>query len=1042
MTKTMKQHTLVLLAALLLTACSDSLLSDLIGNTSDGQEGIPFAVSTIEIGDESIGIGTTRGAESAVPMAFAMSPLEGDNPSGLKVYRQPLPLVGIHPRAVNATTTGASTRAAANEVVAISGINFHDSLTIWGYTSNNTELFDQILLTKVRNWRNSVEWPYGQGNYMKFYAVAPSLETINMSSTSADYSTPPTLTYTLPEKAEELFDVLYGESEHISIVSGPAGSTTTNPKQENLGKDNKFVNLEFRHITSAIRFSQGVIPSNITIKTISLQGIYSKAVYNPAANDTPTDTEGTWSTHEGSRNYTIESNTISETENVYIDGGKVLFMLPQTLPASATLQVTVVDTKNTVDINDDKEHTISCSLSGDLWKKGYTINYMITVGELEEGYYLTADAVSDIEHSDMAVSGSLDIHSYHLYSDYSTGGKIDAYRPVTWDVVAYSTDYKNANGEIQANPTWSETRPTWLTDFHGILTTDNHYEGGDNATASFTVAAQQLAKSAMHSVVLYDNTRTDGAAWDLSSTNPDGTSKSDSETANCYIVNRIGTYKFPLVYGNKETGTSSDPKPEASCFKDHKGTVISYRKIEDQIKVKNPTADAYETIEAGISRKRTSYTWEASANSPRQTLRAVLVWQDVQDKLIQSIGLTTSEISFSVTKSTPGNAVIALQGRTETDYETSTDGTNWTHDKYEYGDWETLWTWHIWMTDEVYKNDGREDEQYYDTYYLNGPTTNVSADHIPTITNYSSTSTQILPVNLGWVPDDDDFGLYEPRNVWVKIRQTQPTENKKETIIQITQHARQQLYTGTGTCYQWGRPTALPSVRTVDGTLRKIYDIDGNDISSSFILAEVASAGDAIKEPFKILRYSTAQQDSWFNIGGAEYDNAMWNSSTKTVYDPCPPGFRVPPVSIFTGFSKTGGTVQATAGQLNMWPETQDANGITQKSGEGSKGGYFYCTPNETDRYGNMVYMPATGEFHGNKDPNTPLSNYQLNNINGIFWTSDYLKDATSKACFLWITPEQSFSAGTSDKPVIDFFDTSNKKNYYGSVRQIRPMKN
>jgi hypothetical protein len=65
----------------------------------------------------------------------------------------------------------------------------------------------------------------------------------------------------------------------------------------------------------------------------------------------------------------------------------------------------------------------------------------------------------------------------------------------------------------------------------------------------------------------------------------------------------------------------------------------------------------------------------------------------------------------------------------------------------------------------------------------------------------------------------------------------------------------------------------------------------------------------------------------------------------------------------------------------------------------------------------------------------------QLNNINGIYWTSDYSKDGSSKACGLWITPEYSYADGTADKPVIGFFGTGNKFNYYGSVRAIRPMK-
>ena len=129
-----------------------------------------------------------------------------------------------------------------------------------------------------------------------------------------------------------------------------------------------------------------------------------------------------------------------------------------------------------------------------------------------------------------------------------------------------------------------------------------------------------------------------------------------------------------------------------------------------------------------------------------------------------------------------------------------------------------------------------------------------------------------------------------------------------------------------------------------------------------------------------------------------------------------------------------------------MWPEAQDLNGVTQRNGVRSKGGYFYCKANETDRYGDMVYMPATGEWHGNKAVGTQLQEpgEQLNQTNGLFWTSDYNNNKDSKACVLWITPEYTFSAGTEDKPVIGFFNgdpATNKLNYYNNLRGIRPMK-
>ena len=1031
----MKHICTFVLAGLLTVACSDTLFDDNAGVGSQ-EDGIPFGVSTVEMGQQLVDIGggqattATRSADG-----FGEHQLQGDdNAFGLKVHRLPLPLMGIHPGTVResakARPAQGQTRAGANEVVNKDGTNFHDSLTIWGYTSNGTKLFDQILLTKVRNWRNSVEWPYGQGANMKFYAVAPSLETINMLGVGGTYSAPPMLTYTLPEAADEMRDVLYGESENISIASGPAGTTTNNPKQEHLGKDNKFVELQFRHITTAIRFSQGTVPSGLTINSVGVQGIYSKGDFDPSRDDPQTATKGVWTNQSTAASYTLSSVSVTEDENVYIDGGKVLFMIPQTLPDGARLVVKLTETKTKDGGGEEsKEHTISCSIKDDIWKKGYTVNYKITVGELEEGYYLTTDPVSEIEHSNNPVNGSLNVHSYHLYSDYSTGSKVDAYRPVTWKVAGYSTDEAE-------NKEFKDTRPTWLTDFHGVLT-GSEYVGGNDATASFTLARQELAKSTSHDVVLSENSKDHTASsLDLSNHNPDGTEKT-IETANCYVVNRSGSYYIPAVYGNM----SDDNPSQKSCFKDHKGVTITKKNIREQIGGVLTTSVGFDSKAAN----EVLYMWSSiNYGSIEKTVQMVLLWQDVNGLITSpTFSETLNKIGFTVSQSTPGNAVLALQAR-----KVSFTGTFGSPSDISYGEWETLWTWHIWMTDEVYRNDGKEDEVYYDTYYVNGASSNEKADHIAQLKDAGGNNTdKILPVNLGWVPDEMDFGLYEPRSVWVKLQQTEPEgddDKKKTTTVEIKQHARQQLYTGMGTVYQWGRPTAFPAFRTLSGAIRPIYDIDGNDITSRFVMAQATSGADAIANPYQVLQWET-NPDAWFDISSEDYAtaNAMWNSDTKTVYDPCPPGFRVPPVSIFTGFSKTGGTVENVANQLNMWQETSDLNGVTQKNGERQKGGYFYCNVGETNRYGAMVYMPATGEFHGNKTVGALMTDaaYQLNQINGIYWTSDYRNDATSKACFLWITPEQSYSAGTAEKPVIGFFDTSDKQNYYGSVRSIRPMK-
>lgn len=1028
--------------AALLAACTDTLYEG-SGKVGGEQQGLQFAFSTTEMGDELMNIGAkgaTRSGAAAEADRFAEHRLEGYNPYGLKVHRQPLPLVGIHRGAVRAELAESEhllTRAGANEVVATNGTNFHDSLTIWGYTNSGTELFDQILLTKVRNWRNSVEWPYNQGAYMKFYAVAPSLESINMlgsgpdESTPISYRQPPILTYTLPEKANELRDVLYGESDNISIAAGPEGTVTTDPKSEHLGKDNKFVRLNFRHITTAIRFSQGVIPSRLTVKSITLSGVYAKGTYNPATDDPATGTKGAWSGQDTKRPYTVNTTWVgtgnTKSENVYIDGGMTLFMIPQTVPSGASLSITLIDTNN-----GNKEHTITCSLAGDVWKKGYTVNYKITVGELEEGYYFTAES-KELEHSNDPVTSTVDVHSYHLYTDYSSGAPVNAYRPVKWVIDpdgGYSTD---------GGTSFTTTKPTWLTDFHGVREgTDTEFAGGNPATATFTVAKQEYERSAEHTTVLFNNQKVDGNdPVDLSLYYPDKTSHSLG-TANCYVVNRSATtYKFPLVYGNKTSDGT-----EAACFKDHTGATITKKLIKDQLGAKRDGDDSHGTTE---------YLWEngVSGKGIEPTMRAVLLWQDVNG-LISSVGCTSTAISFTIGQSTPGNAVIALQARKVTypvAYESLTSTSVST-----YGEWETLWTWHIWMTDEVYKNDGLLDEKTYDSFYING----LTADNLHHIAQlYQSNGTtevaKILPVNLGWVPDNMTFGLYKPRKVTVQLKQADGKGDARATAtVTITQHARQNLYTGTGTVYQWGRPTAFPAVHNIAGTKRKIYDIDGNDITDRFVLAQATHAGDAIGQPFHVLQ-TTGSPNTWFDVSSADYTaNAMWNSTKKTVYDPCPPGFRVPKASIFYGFSLAEGTTGSMKTEvsdgtkLNIFPDATDGNGVTQKSGQTNKGGYFFLKAGDNNRYDPVVYMPATGEWHGNKAVGTKLSDTseQLNQPAGLYWTSDYHNNGNTQACGLWITPDRSSTSGTADKPIIGFFDDDGHKfNYYSSVRAIRPMK-
>ena len=1113
-TTKMKQHTLVLLlAALLLTACSDYLFDESGG--SSRLDGMQLNISTIEMADELVSIGGTRAAETdgagiaavsgdAASDSYLAHPLEGDNPYGLKAYRMPLPLVGIHSAAASAGTcysacdniagspTGqaqgqgqAQTRASINDIASTE--NFHDSLTIWGFTDGNTCLYNQILVKKITNWRTSVQWPYRTNDdYMRFYALSPSMETTDITiNTEPTYSSKPVFTYKLPETAGEMVDLLIGESSNISIKAGPTGATAGNPRAENLGQDNKIIDLQFRHLLTAVRFSQKVIPAGLKISKIELQGVATTAKYNPETADTPTGTTGSWSDHTGSATYSINTDFDgTDGSGVYIDNNQVFFMLPQTVGSGVKLNITLVDSNaSSIEGAATKSHVLSCSLTGDVWKKGYTVNYMITIGEVEEGYYfLLENNVNEtsMEHSNSIVNGSFTLHSYHNYRDYSTGVGESSKHVANWSVNGYSNT--GVDNFTITDDTKNENGLGWLT-VDGLSTGQlNEYTGGYGATVNYSLRPQEYTKEANHETVLGANNHK-AETLDLSKYAPyyvDAPTAGTQETANCYIVNREGTYKFPLKYGNKK-----DNNTEAACFKDHTGTVISHQYIKDQIEAKN-SSFTYELIEGNNYRKM-EYVFDASTNiNGEKFLKGELVWQDVASLIKNNISVTTSPdqtMQFEVGVSRPGNAVLALKARKKITYYTkvgedyvknTSQGTS--GEAVDGDNWETLWLWHIWMTDEVYQNEGNAaGGNSYDSQYLNyNGKNNGPGDHIVTLYQADGTNevAKILPVNLGWVPDNPDFGFYSPREGWVELKQV----GSNNTIrVKITQHARQPLITGTGTFYQWGRPTPFPAFRSVDGkTVRPIYNINNEDISDNFVLAEITNMGEAVSEPFKVLQgeyngLANGPQDSWFPtdnnpgypVGHSDYTNALWDENTKTVYDPCPRGFRMPAASVFYGFSKKTGTTGTAktittgtgdeAGKLNMYPNVDG-----QKNGDRNYGGYFYTrayssAENATNpkRYDPMVYIPATGQFHGNKyKPNEDnkmniSSNRQVDNYNGIYWTGEYFDTNTTAGCGLWIITDYDASGGSASKPVFGYFDSSDHKfNYYGTLRSIRPRKN
>lgn len=286
-----------------------------------------------------------------------------------------------------------------------------------------------------------------------------------------------------------------------------------------------------------------------------------------------------------------------------------------------------------------------------------------------------------------------------------------------------------------------------------------------------------------------------------------------------------------------------------------------------------------------------------SKNADCTPAKAELVWQDAPS-LVTDIKYNNTDngnISFCVKKNTirQGNAVIAIKDA----------GNN------------VLWSWHIWVTDE---NIGQTIE----------------------VTNHQSQKYKFMPVNLGWC--DGRTTTYAERSCKVKF--TAGDASKEVSIKQVSASI---TTGGNHPYYEWGRKDPFPPSNGLFKTNKIWYDKDGNAHTESPKTENLSTGATCIMN--YILKPDVMQGQSY---GDNTYAN-LWSTDNnvytandenviKTIYDPSPVGFKLPPSNAFTGFTTTG-DVTGTFSQINgTWDSSL-------------KGFNFFTDANKT------IFFPASG---------------------------------------------------------------------------------
>ena len=143
-----------------------------------------------------------------------------------------------------------------------------------------------------------------------------------------------------------------------------------------------------------------------------------------------------------------------------------------------------------------------------------------------------------------------------------------------------------------------------------------------------------------------------------------------------------------------------------------------------------------------------------------------------------------------------------------------------------------------------------------------------------------------------------------------------------------------------------------------------------SDGSASGANAEIANT---IKNP-QTLNRSYEMDNLYYNLwdtkcnedGGTTITTARFESATKSVYDPCPPGFCLPPNGAFTGFTRTGNNT----GSSSEW----NVSGVFNK-------GWNFRTVLKDESGGETIFVPASGVRNTYDGVLNSVGNY------GIYWS-------------------------------------------------------
>lgn len=397
--------------------------------------------------------------------------------------------------------------------------------------------------------------------------------------------------------------------------------------------------------------------------------------------------------------------------------------------------------------------------------------------------------------------------------------------------------------------------------------------------------------------------------WDLSRFERVDRRTHKRNTANSYVVDRGGWYCFPLYYGNSITDDIENPSSYTT-----EATKQTYTDWKKNVWTYSPRQYLTDYKGTDIKAGKINPSYYASGS-------AHLLWQDAYN-LVDEVELVKDlegepMIRFHVVGENiqQGNVVIGLIG--DKTLNTGPDQSP-----------NVIWSWHIWTNEHWLNDDGVSNafsSQGFDTEIHPESQMRKQGDlklTVPNSADGKKTKTHVIsPYNVGWC--DAKNVLYLARFSEVKFTQYEPGKKKPSgktaSLDFIQEGSRIDYKYGNNVYYQFGRKDPFVGfVTPEDNSLLK----DNFGPLEYKTKEQKQSLAFSIKNPHMLFVGASADpaNNDWltssndytniFNLWNNSKDykpatiepmleSDMWHQVTKTIYDPSPAGYVVPPAGVF-----------------------------------------------------------------------------------------------------------------------------------------------